>query len=148
VDGRAYSQPLTLRLDPRVKTAAAELARVAALSREMYDGAIAANAAYEAARALVARLEALGDADARTLKAEVEALAPAPRPQGAGGFGGAAPAGPPTLESLRQVLMGAAMAMQDAEVAPTAREVAACDAARTQYAEVMARWEELNARRR
>ncbi|MDP2957469.1 MAG: hypothetical protein Q8N53_13680, partial [Longimicrobiales bacterium] len=32
--------------------------------------------------------------------------------------------------------------------APTFREIAACDAARTQYAEVMARWEALNARRR
>ena len=82
----------------------------------------------------------------RALKAEVETLAPAPRPQGAGGFGAAAPAGPPNLESLRQVLMGAAMAMQDAEVAPTAREVAACDAARAQSVEVVARWEALNAR--
>ena len=51
VNGKTYTQPLTLRLDPRVKTPAADLAqRRAMLSREMYDGAVAAHAAYEQAR--------------------------------------------------------------------------------------------------
>ena len=47
VGGQEFTQPLSLRLDPRVKTPAADLARVASLSREMWDGAMAANAAYE-----------------------------------------------------------------------------------------------------
>jgi hypothetical protein len=37
-------------------------------------------------------------------------------------------------------MMAAAMAMQGADVAPTAREVAACADARRQGADVMARW--------
>jgi len=37
-------------------------------------------------------------------------------------------------------MMAAAMAMQSAEAAPTAREVAACAEARRQAATVMARW--------
>jgi hypothetical protein len=53
-------------------------------------------------------------------------------------------------------MMGAAMAMQGADVAPTASQVAACERARKQSAEVMAKWNalrtkglaELNAKRR
>jgi len=42
--------------------------------------------------------------------------------------------------------MSAAMAMQEAEVAPTARQVAGCENARAQLAEVMKRWEALRTR--
>jgi hypothetical protein len=40
-------------------------------------------------------------------------------------------------------MLAAAVAMQAAEAAPTAREVAACAIARTQSAAVMARWTKL-----
>ncbi|HET9685023.1 MAG TPA: hypothetical protein VFP15_13030, partial [Gemmatimonadaceae bacterium] len=50
VDGKSYTQPLTLRLDPRVKTAAADLARLATLSRELHDAAKATHADYLQAR--------------------------------------------------------------------------------------------------
>jgi hypothetical protein len=145
-NGKAYTQPLSLRLDPRVKTPASVMAQVATLSREMYDAALAANAAYEEARAMAARLEAQGGAEAAALKARVEELAPAPRPPATGGPPGAAPAGPPTLEGIRNTLLAAAMAMQDAEVAPSAREIAACEAARAQWAELLAKWNALNGR--
>jgi photosystem II stability/assembly factor-like uncharacterized protein len=148
VGGRSWTQPLTLRLDPRVKTPAADLARLASLSREMWEGAKAANAAYEEARAMVAQLDAARTRQATARKASIEAIAPAPRPAGGrgfGGFGGGAPSGPPTLNGASQALMGAAMAMQEAEVAPTARQVAACEAARAQLQDVMRRWEALKA---
>lgn len=144
--GKSYSQPFTLRLDPRVKTPSADLERAAALSREMYDGALAANAAYLAARALVEKLDAAGPASAAS-KSEAESLAPRPRPAGPGGFGGAAAlSGPPTLNGVSQALMSAAMAMQEAETAPTAREITACDAARAQLLDVMQRWNALRNR--
>jgi hypothetical protein len=142
VGGQQLTQPLTLRMDPRVTTPQADLARVASLSREMYDDAVAADAAYEAARALVARLGGAGDA---ALRGEVEALAPAPR-TGGGGFFGGTPAGPPTLNGTSQALISAAMAMQEADVAPTARQVEACAAARSQFEDVMAQWRALEAR--
>jgi hypothetical protein len=146
VGGQSYTQPLTLRLDPRVKTPAADLERAATLSREMYDGAVAANAAYLAARALVEKLEAAGPATA-ALKAEVESLAPRPRPTTPGPFPGApVSSSGPTLNGASQSLMSAAMAMQEAEVGPTARQVAACDAARAQLQEVMRRWNALRDR--
>ena len=37
-------------------------------------------------------------------------------------------------------MMAAAMAMQGSEMAPTAREIAACPAARAQSATVMGKW--------
>ena len=140
VNGEQFSQPLSLRLDPRVKTSAEDLARVASLSREMYDGAVAANAAYEEARALVAELDAAGNRDAM---AEVEALAPAPQPRSNRRFRRSAPTGPPTLASVSEAMMDAAMAMQAADVAPTMRMIAACDTARAQFEELMSRWSAL-----
>jgi hypothetical protein len=141
VNGKRFTQPLTLRLDPRVRTRALGLQRLAALSREMYDGARAAHDAYAQARALAARLDSAGGPDAAAFKAQVESLAPAPRPapRGFAGFG-RGPAGPPTLESLSGRLLSAAMAMQSADVTPTASQVAACDSARASSRDLMGRW--------
>ena len=146
VGGRTFTQPLSLRLDPRVETPAADLERLATLSREMYDDAVAARAAYEQARERLARLTNEADPATAALRAELEALAPAARGGGGRFRRGAAPSGPPTLNGVSDALMGAAMSMQEAEVAPTARQVAACDAAREQYLQVMERWQALEVR--
>lgn len=145
VDGKHYAQPITLRLDPRVKTPASALTKLATLTQQMYDGAAAAHAAYDDARALVARLDAAGGGDAAAFKTRVLALAPAPERGARGGFGrrGGASNTPATLESASKGLMGAALAMQSADVAPTAGNIAACTQAQAQAADVMARWHAL-----
>jgi hypothetical protein len=146
VNGHAQTQPLTLKLDPRVKTPAAGLRQLASLSREMYDGAAAAHAAYEQARALVAKLDKLSGADAEKFKAQVESLAPAPARGGRGRFrrgGGGARAA--TLNGAGDAMLAAAMAMQGADVAPTARQVEACSRARAAERGVMAKWEQVRA---
>ena len=140
VDGKRYTQPLVLRLDPRVRTPAVALQQLATLTRQMYEQAVAAHAAYGAARALAVALDSIQGPEAAAFKAQVESLAPASRPRGRGFFFRRGPAGPPTLESASNSALGAAMAMQSAEVAPTAAEVSACDKARAQASEVMARW--------
>ncbi|MDE3153920.1 MAG: glycoside hydrolase, partial [Acidobacteriota bacterium] len=142
VNGRRYTQPLTLKLDPRVKTPAAALAQVAQLSRQMYDGAVAAHTAYERARRLVQALDAAGGADAAAFAKKVEAVAPAPKPRPRFFFR-QAPTGPPTLNGAGDEQMDAAMAMQRAEVPATAREVAACSAARLRAQKVMGEWRQL-----
>jgi len=159
VDGKSYTQPIALKLDPRVKTAAVDLATLASLTREMYEGARAASAANTQARALGTQLSTLAGDDLAALKAAIDALAPAapggagggrggpPAPRasagqaGRGGAGGAAAA---TLQSVSNEMLSAAMAMQAAELAPTAREVAACASARTNAAAVMAKWTALS----
>jgi hypothetical protein len=151
-NGKTYSQPLTLHLDPRVKTPALALATLNSLTREMYQGAKKARDAADQARALAAQLESAGP-DAEALKKKLNELAP-PAPAGgrggagAGGFGGGrggpgggrgAPA-TPTLDSVSAAMLAAAMAMQGADVAPTSREIAACDEARRMSAVFMTRW--------
>jgi len=71
--------------------------------------------------------------------------APAGRGGGRGaGRGGGAPAtGPAAFDTLSGTMMNAAMAMQAADAAPTAREIAAVTEARRQSAALMARWSKL-----
>jgi len=151
VDGKQYTQPLTLRMDPRVKLAPLALSQLATLSREMYTGARAAHEAQLKARALADQLARFDGPAAATLRARLDSLAPPATTGGRGGRGGgggggggggrgaAAPASP-TLAGVSNALLAAAMSMQAADVAPTAAQVAACTRARVQLAEVMARW--------
>ena len=153
--GRSVTEPLVLMLDPRVHTPPAALRLLADLTRRAYDGAVAMHADWVQARALAAELDTVAGSGAAGLRASVDSLAPAPR-QRARGFFRRGPAGPPTLASASDALLGAAMAMQGADVAPTAAEIAACGRARTEAAGVAARWtrvktrdlEALNASRR
>ncbi len=144
-DGTTSTQPLRLVLDPRVKTSAAAMTSVATLSREMYDAAAAAHAAYINARVMSDKLTGAGDA---ALKAEIDSIAP-PASQGPRrGFGGPPQAAvAPTLQSVQSILLAAAMSMQNADVAPTARQIDAVAKARVQYKEVTARWTEISRKR-
>jgi photosystem II stability/assembly factor-like uncharacterized protein len=142
VGGRTFTQPLTLRLDPRVTTPAAGLRQLATLSEEMYRAASASDVAYARARRLAGMLDSLSVSAGDPFRTELEALAPPPRPRARRFFRGG-PAQAPTLASVRDALLGAAMAMQGADLAPTAAQVAACGRARAQAGAVMARWDRL-----
>ncbi|MDQ2889027.1 MAG: glycoside hydrolase [Gemmatimonadota bacterium] len=144
VGGRSYNQPLTLRLDPRVTTPPAALAQLATLSMEMYEGSKTAHTEYVQARALIAELDRLKRAGVDAFRAQVESLAPAPV-TGRRGFGGRGGAATPisNLSTVTNALTAAAMAMQSADVAPTASEVNASERARAQLSDVMSRWNAL-----
>jgi hypothetical protein len=142
--GTRYTQPLTVKMDPRVKTSSADLTRLATMSRSLYDDAVQAYAAYTTARALSAKLAGESGSDAAAFKAQLDSIAPpaATGPRGfGGGRGGAAAA--PTLESASTALLAAAMGMQSADVAPTGRDVAAGAGARAGAFNAMARWNRL-----
>lgn len=142
VDGVSSTQPITLKIDPRVRTSAAGMAQLNALSGEMYTKAVDAHKAFQQARSIVAQLGSASGADVDALKEDLEALAPASsqvrvrrRRRGPGGG-----ADTPSLESVSNTLLAAAMAMQNADVAPTAVQIATCAAARRQAAPVLAKW--------
>jgi photosystem II stability/assembly factor-like uncharacterized protein len=142
--GRSYTQPLALRLDPRVRTPAAGLAQLASLTRELYDGAVATHAAYVEARELAARLGHLSGDDAATLRAQIDSLAPAQATASGASTdrvrrGTAAPTAS-TLDGASSAMLAAAMAMQGADVAPTADQIAATARARAMGSAVLARW--------
>lgn len=137
VDGTTYTQPITLRLDPRVKASPAVLTELATLSRQ---GWVAAHSAFNGqrdARALIAALEGVAGAEAAELRAQLDTVAPSgPRPRGRR-RGGAAPA--PTLIGAAIAQMAAVNAMQTAEVAPTTSQKIASEAAFRQVMEANAR---------
>jgi photosystem II stability/assembly factor-like uncharacterized protein len=147
-NGKTSTQPLTVHLDPRVKTPALGLTTLNSLTHEMYSGARKLRQAAEDARALSAQLESAQGPEAEAMKKTLAEIAPA-APAGGAGRGGApggrggrggGPAAAPTLDSVSGTLMAAAMAMQTADTAPTGREVAACAEARRQATAVTAKW--------
>jgi photosystem II stability/assembly factor-like uncharacterized protein len=145
VDGKTYTQPLDLRMDPRVQTPPAALAALATLTRQMYAATQSAHAEFLQARALLASLDKLQGKDVDALKAQVKALAPPPLTGMAAMiaryFG--APPGPPTLTGVTNSLNDAMMALQDADTAPTETQVAACNHAKEQLQVLLPKWETL-----
>ncbi len=144
VDGASLTQPLTLTLDPRVKTPAPALAQLAAVTKRTYDAAWTARNAYTQARALSAALASAGGADAEALRAQVDSLASGTARLGRVSRRRGGTAGPVTLDAASNALLAAAMAMQGADVAPTAVQVAACDKAVAQAVEANAKWRSLS----
>jgi len=144
VNGQSTTQPMTLRLDPRVRTSTAGLTQLASLSRDLYDRAVVLHAAYLQARSMAA-----SQGETSSLRATLDSIAPPPVRGGGrrGGFGrrGGAGNATPTLNGASDALLAAAMAMQSADVAPTAVQIAAADRARAQATAVMGKWSVLRA---
>jgi hypothetical protein len=147
--------------DPRVKTPAAVMQQVYALTDAMYFGAVDAQEASAAAASMreqAGKIQAQG-ATAETLAAFVKQLATLEgQPQTvAGGGRGAGPGGagrgeaPPaaasgTLRGVATLLASQMNAMQAADVAPTANTLTAVTAALRAGDEVMTRWAALTAK--
>jgi len=161
VDGRSSTQPLTVKIDPRVKTSAAGLAQQAELSKAMYDGAVEAQAALAEIRAIRAQVKQIQEKAGQSQSAITQALADfdkkAEAIEGAagGGFGqrggggippagmrGGAGAGPAqdTLSSIGGSLTQLMSLMQGADAAPTSQVAAAVAERRQAFAALMAKW--------
>jgi photosystem II stability/assembly factor-like uncharacterized protein len=160
VGGKSYTQPITVKQDPRVKTPDLAMQQVYSLSTAMYYGALDAQesaARVAAIRAQVAALAPKAQGPAAQALAAFEKKAAAlegQRPaagggqRGGGGGGGrggagAAPAPVDTLWAVSGALSGRMNSMQAADVAPTAATLASVSAARTAAAAVMARFNAL-----
>jgi photosystem II stability/assembly factor-like uncharacterized protein len=152
VNGRTYTQPLTVRMDPRVKTPAATLARQFALSKGLYDDIGRARDALDSLRAMRESLRALRQRSGADVAASAidsldrSAAALEGSGGGFGGGGGGATAGPPTLVGTIGQLGQLYDALQHADVAPTTQLVAAVQDARRGIPATLARWSALRAR--
>ena len=90
VDGKQYSKPITVKMDPRVKETPAVL-QIYTLTAQMEDGARTAGEAAKAARDVADALKKKpASAATDALVKEIDALAPPPpeAPAGGRGFGG------------------------------------------------------------
>jgi len=149
-NGKSVTQPITVRMDPRVKVTP-EVQRIFTLTAQMEQAAAAASVARKEARDLVAKLKARPQSAANdALIRELEDIAPepTPAPPAREGFPPPAAAAPPapTLTNIGGQLVGAVMPMQSAEMPPTAAELAACAKQQAAYATLMTKWAALKTR--
>ncbi len=127
VDGRAYERPLKVKMDPRVKTAAAGLLQQFTLSKQMYDGLAEAGRLLDRVRTRRAEtasaLKAATGAEAERLKKVDASLAVLEGTGGVrGGVGQApAPGAPRSLSRLRAEMAAVYDILQDADAVPTSQ---------------------------
>ncbi len=152
VAGRSQTQPLTVVMDPRVKTSRADLERQFALSRQMYEGVVTAQAALKELRALRAQVK---DRQGRGQGAAAEALAALDKDLAAlegtaGGFGPGGPGGgaPDTLAGISGACSQLMNLLQGADEPPTSQAAAAVAERAKQLAAVIERWKALDTKGR
>ncbi|MBV6520539.1 MAG: hypothetical protein MNPFHGCM_00655 [Gemmatimonadaceae bacterium] len=110
VDGIMYSQRLAIRMDPRVKTSAIDLAANHALSMRLYDGINRAGDVLARLRPLLDAARRAGDQQRTRELGELIGTG--------GGFGGGG--GPPSLSRVSSNLTQLLGALEEADRAPTA----------------------------
>ena len=156
VNGKSYTQPITVKQDPRVKTPALAMQQLYTLTKASYFGAVDAQAAAAQAAALRAQVGELTPKASGTLTETLAAFdrkvaaliggapdaAAAPGRGGRGGRGGAPVGGSTTatLTSVEASLAGSMNLLQSADVTPPASSVATMTQAQQAAAAVMARW--------
>jgi hypothetical protein len=141
VNGKSYSQPLAIKMDPRVKTPLAGLQQQFKLSNELYTQLLTLSPAVEqagAARKQLKDLESRASGEAlaavKALDQKLQALA--------GGVARRPGAGtePPSLGGLRTRFLTLLGVLQDADVTPSTQATAAVTELLGQLPPLLQRW--------
>ena len=160
VSGRTSTQPLTVKMDPRVKTPPAGLAQQFFIALRSYEGIGKAQEALKQIRKVRAQVKQLQDRAEKKEGKLTDALtaldrkAAALEGQGGGrgqrggggggfGFGGPAAGGKPTLTRLSGQLLGLLMLVEAADATPTTQAVAASTKVQGELTTLLGRWGEL-----
>lgn len=147
-NGESYTQPLLVKMDPRVKTLPAALNQQFTLSRQCYDDLLAATKALQELRAVQQQLRGVKErangaaADSvATLEKKLTEIGGAGG-GGRGGFGGGrgAPAGPETIATVNASLTTLMRMIEAADVAPTTQATAGAAEKRASLRKLMQRW--------
>jgi photosystem II stability/assembly factor-like uncharacterized protein len=150
VNGKAYTQPLVVKMDPRVTTPAIGLTQQFTLSKQLYDGLLEVEKVEDeirdlrtrSARASAART---GSPDRLALQAFVDKLV-ALEGQPVTGFGGGRGAvadGPDTLSNITGGLNQLLGLLQGADATPTTQLVTAVRQRHAALNKLIARWHAL-----
>ena len=152
VNGKSYTQPITVVLDPRVKTPAAALNEQFASSKALYDGVTEIQGVLRGLRSIHAQVKALQEkagpgALSEALAAfdkkavEIEGAPPAGGARGGGGFGGGGNL--TTLSGISSSFSQLMGQLQGAEMGLTTQTRSAISEARQAYAGLSAKWKAL-----
>jgi photosystem II stability/assembly factor-like uncharacterized protein len=151
--GKAYTAPLTIKMDPRVKAPAAALAQAHAMAVRLYDDIARDSAIAEQARVARDQLRAARDRAAGN-SSLVDAIAAfdqqiaavvgqgggGGRRGGGGGRGRGGAPGQTTFASINGDLMSLLNLLEDADAEPTSQATAAVAKIEQDYAALMSRW--------
>jgi len=155
-NGHSSTQPLTVKIDPRVKTPSEGLAQQFALALRAYEGSQQTREALEQIRKLRAELKDLRDRagqgglteaiaaldrKASALEGESGAFV-----RGGGGPGGARGGEGPTLTRLSGELISLLGLLEGADATPTTQAVAASEELQRVLATLLERWNEVKSR--
>jgi photosystem II stability/assembly factor-like uncharacterized protein len=147
VAGQSYTQPLTVSMDPRVKTPLSGLMQQFQLSKQVYDGLVADSKTLQQIRNLHRQFQKLEKSGGASSVAEsVDALdkkAEALAGRELGGFGFFFYHGPDTLNSIRASLRQLLEILQGADVAPTTQAAAAVANRQAALNGLLERWEKM-----
>jgi hypothetical protein len=140
--GKTVSEPLTIAMDPRVKTTHADLEKQFTLAKSIYDDLVHATAALHEVSVLREQLEARSKqppvADAGpSINSKLDAIA---GPEHGGGGFGRGSAGPPTLASVRGLLARIEHSIESADEAPTAAQFEAYQIALKPLSGLVEQW--------
>jgi hypothetical protein len=155
VGGQTFTQPLAVKMDPRVKTPPADLAKQFDMAQQISAaqtqvGAVSrsANRLHEQLQRLASQVgdrKPLGDQLA-ALDRKTTALAGSAPASGPSEGGGSPATEGDNLRSLSAALGGVARAVESADAAPTADAVTAFQRARMAMQKALAQWDEIKTR--
>ena len=143
-NGKAQSEPLMVRMDPRVKTSQADLQAQFDAAKGMYDDMLKATAVLHEGTVLREQMKSRGNqkpvqnADAE-MQSKLDRILGVEGRRG-GGRGG--PAGPATLLSLRLTLSRLEHQIENADEAPTAAQIEAYRITAAEMPALIQQWEE------
>jgi photosystem II stability/assembly factor-like uncharacterized protein len=139
--GKSFTQPIVVKMDPRVRTTLAGLAQQFTLSKQIYDELQASAKTVEEIRSFRAQLrERMASGDSAKL-AELDKNAQALQGESAGRGGGRGfTSGPSSLASVSGTLTGLLRTLQGADVAPNMPTVAAVATERAALSKLMQSW--------
>ena len=148
VDGKTYTQPLSVKMDPRVRTPQAGLFEQFTLSKQLYDDLKSSAPVMQQVRGLREQLQKAKEAGQApdAISAFEKKLAAVAGTGGGGRFGGggrgAAP-GPDTLTTVNAAENMLMLMLQEADVAPTSQAKAVITERRSSLAKLMKSWKTL-----
>jgi photosystem II stability/assembly factor-like uncharacterized protein len=142
VDGQRYTQPLTIEMDPRVKTSTADLQKQFELSKQLYDDLLVLQPVVDKAASALTRLKSMREKasgpKANQIDAAIQEL------QSLQGTGGRRRRGPQTdsLSGVRGSLMELLWALQEVDAAPTMQAMQAVPKVHQSATSLVERWQQ------
>jgi hypothetical protein len=142
VDGQRYTQPLTIEMDPRVKTSASGLQEQFELSKQLYDDLLVLQPAVDKAASALTKLKSMREKangpEAAKIDAAIQEL------QSLQGTGGRRRRGPQTdsLSGVRGSLMELLWVLQEVDAAPTMQATRAVPKVHQSATSLVQRWQQ------